>query len=73
MKDPLYKDSYLGITPPTVILPFEAPDDYPELLSPKPILHAVTQSDISTRTPDPRKDPKSRSLKGGSYKVPLVV
>ena len=26
MKDPLYKDSYLGITPPTFILPFEAPD-----------------------------------------------
>ena len=24
MKDPLYKDSYLGITPPTFILPFEA-------------------------------------------------
>ena len=23
--------------------------------------------------PDPRKDPKSRSLNGGSYKVPLVV
>ena len=26
MKDPLYKDSYLGITPPTFILPFEAPE-----------------------------------------------
>ena len=26
MKDPLYMDSYLGITPPTFILPFEAPD-----------------------------------------------
>ena len=26
IKDPLYKDSYLGITPPTFILPFEAPD-----------------------------------------------
>ena len=23
--------------------------------------------------PDPREDPKSRSLNGGSYKVPLVV
>ena len=23
--------------------------------------------------PDPREDPKSRSLYGGSYKVPLVV
>ena len=23
--------------------------------------------------PDPREDPKSRSLHGGSYKVPLVV
>ena len=29
MKDPLYKDSYLGITPPTFILPFEAPEDTP--------------------------------------------
>ena len=26
MKDPLYKDSYLGITPPTFILPFEGPE-----------------------------------------------
>ena len=26
MKDPLYKDSYLGINPPSFILPFEAPD-----------------------------------------------
>ena len=26
IKDPLYKDSYFGITPPTFILPFEAPD-----------------------------------------------
>ena len=26
MKDPLYKDFYLGITPPTFILPFEAPE-----------------------------------------------
>ena len=26
MKDPLNKDSYLGITPPTFILPFEAPE-----------------------------------------------
>ena len=26
IKDPLYKDFYLGITPPTFILPFEAPD-----------------------------------------------
>ena len=26
MKDPLYKDSYLGINPPTFILPFEALD-----------------------------------------------
>ena len=26
MKDPLYKDSYLRITPPTFILAFEAPD-----------------------------------------------
>ena len=25
------------------------------------------------RNPDPREDPKSRSLNGGSYKVPLVV
>ena len=24
--DPLYKDSYFGITPPTFILPVEAPD-----------------------------------------------
>ena len=26
MKDPLYKDSYLGTNPPAFILPFEAPD-----------------------------------------------
>ena len=26
IKDPLYKDSYFGITPPTFIPPFEAPD-----------------------------------------------
>ena len=26
MKDPFYEDSYLGITPPTFIPPFEAPD-----------------------------------------------
>ena len=26
MKDPLYKDSYFGITPPTFLPPFEAPD-----------------------------------------------
>ena len=26
IKDPLYKDSYFGITPPTFILPFEAPE-----------------------------------------------
>ena len=26
IKDPLYQDSYLGITPPTFIPPFEAPD-----------------------------------------------
>ena len=26
MKDPLHKDSYSGITPPTFILPFEAPE-----------------------------------------------
>ena len=25
------------------------------------------------RYPDPREDPKSKSLNGGSYKVPLVV
>ena len=25
------------------------------------------------KNPDPREDPKSRSLNGGSYKVPLVV
>ena len=31
MKDPLYKDSYLGITPPTFILPFEAPDSWEPL------------------------------------------
>ena len=28
MKDPLYKDSYLGTTPPTFILPFEAPESH---------------------------------------------
>ena len=27
IKDPLYKDSYFGITPPTFIPPFEAPDN----------------------------------------------
>ena len=26
MKDPIYKDSYLGIAPPTLILAFEAPE-----------------------------------------------
>ena len=26
IKDPLYKDSYFGITPPTFIPPFEAPE-----------------------------------------------
>ena len=26
IKDPLYKDSYFGITPPAFIPPFEAPD-----------------------------------------------
>ena len=26
IKDPLYKDSYFGTTPPTFIPPFEAPD-----------------------------------------------
>ena len=26
IKDPIYKDSYFGITPPTFIPPFEAPD-----------------------------------------------
>ena len=26
IKGPLYKDAYLGITPPTFILPFEAPE-----------------------------------------------
>ena len=26
IKDPLYKDSYYGITPPNFIPPFEAPD-----------------------------------------------
>ena len=26
-KDPLYKDSYFGITSPTFIPPFEAPED----------------------------------------------
>ena len=29
IKDPLYKDSYFGITPPTFIPPFEAPDHVP--------------------------------------------
>ena len=28
---------------------------------------------LSWLNPDPREDPKSRSLNGGSYKVPLVV
>ena len=28
IKDPLYKDSYFGIRPPTFIPPFEAPDEY---------------------------------------------
>ena len=38
MKDPLYKDSYLGITPPTFILPVEAPDTLTlNLLSPNPL------------------------------------
>ena len=27
IKDPLYKDSYFGITPPTFIPPFEAPEN----------------------------------------------
>ena len=27
IKDPLYKDSDFGITPPTFIPPFEAPDN----------------------------------------------
>ena len=35
IKDPLYKDSYFGITPPTFIPPFEAPD----LFSPPPPNH----------------------------------
>ena len=34
----------------------------------------VTYSTTRIRyCPDPREDPKSRSLNGGSYKVPLVV
>ena len=28
---------------------------------------------VKRRIPDPREDPKSGSLNGGSYKVPLVV
>ena len=28
IKDPLYKDSYFGIIPPTFIPPFEAPELY---------------------------------------------
>ena len=33
IKDPLYKDSYFGITPPTFIPPFEAPEECPLSLS----------------------------------------
>ena len=38
--------------------------------------HGVRLDTGSSRSgvfPDPREDPKSRSLNGGSYKVPLVV
>ena len=36
---------------------------------PKPKLGSI----VMYQVPDPREDPKSRSLNGGSYKVPLVV
>ena len=36
IKDPLYKDSYFGITPPTFIPPFEAPDPWPKLQGRQP-------------------------------------
>ena len=37
-------------------------------------LLGITDASLPTPPdPDPREDPKSRSLNGGSYKVPLVV
>ena len=38
------------------------------------ILSMVLPTDLPCpANPDPREDPKSRSLNGGSYKLPLVV
>ena len=38
------------------------------------VLSTANQNqDAQYSSPDPREDPKRRSLKGGSYKVPLVV
>ena len=39
----------------------------------KPIIRVNRQRMHKSIYPDPREDPKSRSLNGGSYKVPLVV
>ena len=33
----------------------------------------TSTSGMMLQYPDPREDPKSRSLNGGSYKVPLLV
>ena len=46
IKDPLYKDSYFGITPPTFIPPFEAPgtetlDNQPAKQQPAPAAAAM--------------------------------
>ena len=49
MKDPLYKDSYLGIAPPTFILPVEAPDyTNVEPLEPQPTSSSFTASMVTS-------------------------